>query len=100
MTSLPVRARGCARHAVARPVGPAALAALALLGVTAAAGLPAAQAASQQAAGGHVIGVPAAGDVPVPAAPDGSLRAVGRRGARGGRDRGGGQQPMSPRWAG
>ena len=73
MTSLPVRARACARHAVARPAGPAALAALALLGVTAAAGLPAAQAASQQAAGGHVIGVPAASDVPVPAAPDGSI---------------------------
>ena len=73
MTSLPVLARACARHAVARPAGPAALAALALLGVTAAAGLPAAQAASQQAAGGHVIGVPAAGDVPVPATPDGSV---------------------------
>ncbi len=73
MTSLPVLARACARHTVARPAGPAALAALALLGVTAAAGLPAAQAASQQAAGGHLIGVPAGSDVPVPATPDGSI---------------------------
>ena len=73
MTSLPELARACARHTVARPAGPAVLAALALLGTTAAAGLPAAQAASQQPASGHVIGVPAAGDVPVPAAPDGSL---------------------------
>jgi cell wall-associated NlpC family hydrolase len=71
--SLPVLARACARHAVARPAGPAALAALALLGVTAAAGLPAAEAASQQAAGGHVVGVPAASGVLVPAVPDGSL---------------------------
>jgi peptidoglycan DL-endopeptidase CwlO len=73
VTSLPELARACARHAVPRPAGLAALAALALLGATAAAGLPAAQAASQHPAGGHVIGVPAAGDVPVPAAPDGSL---------------------------
>jgi peptidoglycan DL-endopeptidase CwlO len=71
--SVPVLARACARHAVARPAGPAALAALALLGVTAAAGLPAAEAASQQAAGGHVVGVPAASSVLVPAVPDGSL---------------------------
>ncbi len=73
MTSLPARVRAGARHALARPAGPAALAALTLLGGTAAAGLPAAQAASQQASGGHVIGVPADGRVPVPAAPDGSL---------------------------
>jgi peptidoglycan DL-endopeptidase CwlO len=73
VTSLPVLVRACARHAVARPAGPAALAALALLGVTATAGLPAAQAASQQAAGRHAIGVPATGEVSVPAAPDGSV---------------------------
>jgi cell wall-associated NlpC family hydrolase len=75
---MPELARACARHAVARSAGPAALAALALLGATATAGLPAAQAASQRPAGGHVIGVPAAGDVPVPAAPDGSLLQAGK----------------------
>jgi len=73
VTSLPVLARACARRAVARPAGPAALAALALFGVTATAGLPAADAASQQAAGGHVVGVPAASGVLVPAVPGGSL---------------------------
>ena len=73
VTSLAVLARACARHAVTRPAGPAALAALALAGVTAAAGLPAADAASQQAAGGHVAGVPAASGVLVPAVPGGGL---------------------------
>jgi cell wall-associated NlpC family hydrolase len=76
VTSLPVLARACARHAVARyalarPAGPAMLAALALLGTGLAAGLPAAQAASQQPAGAHVIpGGPVAA---APSPPAGSL---------------------------
>ncbi|MGP8001979.1 MAG: C40 family peptidase [Streptosporangiaceae bacterium] len=62
MTSLPVLARAFARpalafgrHALARPAGPAAVAAVALLGTGMAAGLPAAQAATRQARGVHVI---------------------------------------------
>jgi peptidoglycan DL-endopeptidase CwlO len=71
VTSLPVLARARARRAVTRPAGPAALAALALLGTGLAAGLPAAQAASQQPAGAHVI--PGGGAAVVPTAPAGSL---------------------------
>jgi peptidoglycan DL-endopeptidase CwlO len=71
VTSLPVLARARARRAVTRPAGPAALAALALLGTGLAAGLPAAQAASQQPAGAHVI--PGGGEAAVPTAPAGSL---------------------------
>ena len=69
VTSLPVLAR--ARRAVTRPAGLAALAALALLGTGLTAGLPAAQAASQQPAGAHVI--PGGADAVVPTAPAGSL---------------------------
>ena len=54
MTSLPVFTRARARHALARTGVPAALAALAVLGAGAAQ-LPAAQAASRQAAGARVI---------------------------------------------
>jgi peptidoglycan DL-endopeptidase CwlO len=54
VTSLPVFTRARARHALARPAVPAALAALAVLGAGAAQ-LPAAQAASRQAAGAHAI---------------------------------------------
>ena len=71
MTSLPVLARARARRAVTRPAGPAALAALALLGTGLAAGLPAAQAASQQPAGAHVI--PGGAVAATPSAPAGSL---------------------------
>ena len=54
-----------------RPAGPAALAALALLGTGLTAGLPAAQAASQQPAGAHVI--PGGAEAAAPSAPAGSL---------------------------
>ncbi len=77
MTSLPVLARSCVRHAVARPAAPAALAASALLGTALAAGLPAAQAATAQpastaqAASVHVI--PGGAQAATASAPAGSL---------------------------
>ncbi|HEY9244660.1 MAG TPA: C40 family peptidase [Streptosporangiaceae bacterium] len=71
MTSLPVLARACARHVVARPGGPAVLAALALLGTGMTAGLPAAQAASQRPASVHVI--PGGAEAAAPSPPAGSL---------------------------
>jgi peptidoglycan DL-endopeptidase CwlO len=67
----PVLARVRARRAVTRPAGPAALAALALLGTGLTAGLPAAQAASQQPAGVHVI--PGGPEAAAPSSPAGSL---------------------------
>ena len=81
VTSLPVLARARARRAVTRPAGPAALAALALLGTGLAAGLPAAQAASQQPAGAHVIPGGAVATAPSPPAgsllrPDGSTQSL------------------------
>jgi cell wall-associated NlpC family hydrolase len=71
VTSLPVLARARARRAVTRPAGPAALAALALLGTGLAAGLPAAQAASRQPAGAHVV--PGGAEAAAPSTPAGSL---------------------------
>jgi cell wall-associated NlpC family hydrolase len=75
VTSLPVLARACARRAVtlgrAWLAALAALAALALLGTGLLAGLPAAQAASQQPAGAHVI--PGGAEAAAPGAPAGSL---------------------------
>ena len=69
MTSRRVLTRVRARHALARPAVPAALAALAVLGAGAAQ-LPAAQAAGQQAAGARVIpggaGAASAADGQVP----------------------------------